>query len=382
MKRLIILLSLLTLVSVFANAQVDVRSFEGMNASKVSGFPCYEHNTLSDLLDQNNITWKYYPQGAPGKVVNSLWTAPNAIDHICVPEPGNQGKICTGPDWVNNVAPEIPPTTPQPDAMAPILEDIESCNLPGVSWVIPDGSWSDHSGIGGDIKGPAWVAAIVNAVGGPATNECTSGESLWKDTVILVVWDDWGGWYDHVLPWNCLANGVCSGYPDGLNDTGQYIYGFRVPLLVVSAYNYRATGSTGYISGACVAQGNCPNDKPPYVHDFGSILNFTEWALGTGGQPLHFNGQPPQSGINPTYPYADYWAPDGPITCTTCAYSLSDFFVPNLGNNPTPTPFTPIPLPPVLCNSQVCYDAEWFEDFGTHQGDSAPSDPDDDAIEQ
>ena len=252
--------------------------------------------------------------------------------------------------------------------MAPILEDIENCNLSGVSWVIPDGSWSDHSGIGGDIKGPAWVAAIVNAVG-YAPTPCPNGETYWNDTVILVVWDDWGGWYDHVLPWNCLANGVCSGYPDGLNDTGQYIYGFRVPLLVVSAYNYRPQGSTGYISGACGPgqQYSCPNEQQKYIHDFGSILNFTEWALGAGGNSL---GE-----ISPSYPYADHWAPDAFPSCpkATCPFSLSDFFVSNLGNNPTPTPFVSISLPSVLQQ----YDAEWFENFS-----GTPTDPDDDAMEQ
>ncbi len=57
----------------------------------------------------------------------------------------------------------------------------------------------------------------------------------------MVTWDDWGGWYDHVAP--PIKN--------------SYEYGFRVPLIVVSAYA-----------------------KPAYVshvtHDFGSLLKFTE----------------------------------------------------------------------------------------------------------
>src|ERR1700731_917475 len=53
---------------------------------------------------------------------------------------------------------------------------------------------------------------------------------------VLVTWDDWGGWYDHVLPWRCNNVGVCSGYPGSLDGGGsEYVYGFRVPLLVVSA---------------------------------------------------------------------------------------------------------------------------------------------------
>jgi hypothetical protein len=94
--------------------------------------------------------------------------------------------------------------------------------------------------------------------------------------------------------------------------------GFRVPLVVVSAYNYRPQGKAGYISGVCVAPGNCPNEKPPYIHDFGSILNFIEYAFGTSGNPLGGTG-----GISPSYPYADHFAPDGHIVYPPNSYSLS-----------------------------------------------------------
>jgi hypothetical protein len=102
-------------------------------------------------------------------------------------------------------------------------------------------------------------------------------------------------------------------------------------LLVVSTYNYRPQGSSGYISGACGQPGQptCPNDKQKYIHDFGSILNFIEYAFGTGGQPLHVAGFPPTSGISPSYFYADVFAPDGSVVRGgSCLhpYSLSDFF--------------------------------------------------------
>jgi hypothetical protein len=223
---------------------------------------------------------------------------------------------------------------------------------------------------------PHGVAAIVNAVGGVpnATTPCPNGEVYWNDTVVLVTWDDWGGFYDHVLPWNCLANGVCSGYSNGTGS--KYVYGFRVPLLVISAYNNHTTngqqGFTGYISGACQSPGNCQNEKPPYVHDFGSILNFTEWALGKNGVPLSFAGAAGK-GISPSYAYADYLAPDGHFSYPPSTYSLSDFF--DFTQNPTT--FTPIALPLLLQG----YDAEWFENYGTNPGDPAPQDPDQDAVE-
>jgi phospholipase C len=333
------------------------------------GVPCYNHNTMATLLDANNVTWAYYPQGPNPNV--SLWTAPNAISGICLPLDPAGLASCWGAEWMSNVNPHIPPAVPQKGQMAPILTDIQNCQLPQVSWVIPDGVWSDHPGCpstgclydnhtqSGHIMGPSWVADIVNAVG--ASTACDGGKGYWNDTVILITWDDWGGWYDHISPSQTGAPGI--GYP---NRTGtQYVYGFRVPLLVVSAY-----AKQRYISGKCGVSPypSCPNLQAPYVHDFGSILNFIEYAFGTGGNPLHFTGQPVDSGISPQYLYADALAPDGPTTCSTCTYGLADFFRFDLPANGFGAALT------------RPYGPTWFENFGTDPTYPASSDPDNDAV--
>jgi hypothetical protein len=172
------------------------------------------------------------------------------------------------------------------------------------------------------------------------TCDTTNGHTgYWYDTVVLVVWDDWGGFYDHVLPLNCSAGptGVCGGYPDGSGN--YYVYGFRVPLLVVSAYNVHGTGSfKGYISGALPGQGR----TPPYIHDFGSILNFIEYIFGSGQASL------PEIDAGNVPHYADFFAPDywanGGCTKTLCPYSLHDFF--DFSQTPTqPLWITPINYP-------------------------------------
>jgi phospholipase C len=294
------------------------------------GYPCYDHNTMTDLLENNTqgaVSWRYYSDTSIGaNPQGNLWTAPNAIEHICLPSGGN----CTGPDWPGqtNYNGKITLKPPQ------ILTDLgavagKPCNLQQVSWVIPDGSWSDHPGTVGADGGPSWVAAIVNAVGGYTNggqklpNQCTdtiNGKQVpyWQDTVILVTWDDWGGFYDDVLPWNCsptVNNGNCQGYSNSTG--GQYVYGFRVPLLVVSAWTPQ-----GYVSGS-------PSQAvQPYVHDFGSILNFTEWAFGKSQTSI---GE-----ISPNYHYADFLAPDAPFSDNNITqYSLSDFFV-SFSNQPRP----------------------------------------------
>jgi hypothetical protein len=331
------------------------------------GYPCFNHPTLVDLL-KPNISWRYYA-GDPYSPQHpfAIWRAPDMMQNICQPTPSDlPGDVCTYAGYTTNVY------TGNPGV---ILQDLgavqnQPCDLQQVSWVIPDGSWSDHPGTGSFDGGPSWVAAIVNAVGGVTNfganlpNQCkdADGTPYWKDTVVLVVWDDWGGFYDDVLPWNCFANGICNGYT-GQGQSADYVYGFRVPLLVVGPYVKQS-----YVSGACPG-GNCQGqEKPPYVHDFGSILNFIEYAFGQGGNPLGYPGG--IGGID--YPYADWFAPDaytsGNCTKSVCPYSLYDFFA--FGQ--TARTFSRI--------TGAKYDTGYFLNPEAYFP-NYPSDPDDDAID-
>jgi len=210
----------------------------GSETSHPAIYPCFEHQTLADLLDAapTPIGWRYYSSGA-----NAIWTAPNAIAHICDPATVGGTLQCTGADWVNDVIANDP---------ARILTDIGNCALQPVSWVIPTGEESDHAGVNNG-SGPSWVASIVNAIGGART---CAGESYWQNTAIFITWDDWGGWFDHVPPFKIAKP----------NQWGSgYTYGFRVPLLVVSAYTK-------------------PGQVSDQIFDSGSILAFIEKNFGLG----------------------------------------------------------------------------------------------------
>ena len=217
-----------------AGTTVAVIDPSGKEDSKI--YPCFEHQTVADVLPLT-ITWRYYAPSA-----GSIWTAPNAIQHIC--QSTGQGGTCAGQDWTNNV--DLTP--------ANVLRDIANCNLRSVSWVIPSGQNSDHANVN-DGGGPSWVASIVNAIGSSAS--CDSNTGYWKNTAILIVWDDWGGWYDHEPP-------TILSLPEG-----DYQYGFRVPLIAVSAYT-----PAGYINNV--------------RHDFGSILRFVEFNFGITQGSLNF----------------------------------------------------------------------------------------------
>jgi phospholipase C len=240
---------------------IDTANPDPYTAQTTTTQLCYEHPTLTDLLDAATLSWKYYTPTA-----GSIWTSPNAINHLCGPNvPPPDATACIAPEWTNHVVVEGPKNK--------ILTDIAAGQLSNVSWVIPNGGASDHAG-GTNGSGPSWVASIVNAIG-------TS--QYWADTAIIITWDDWGGWYDHVPP-PLVRN--------------SYEYGLRVPLIVVSPYA-----------------------KPAYIshvtHDFGSILKFVE---ATFKLPT----------IDPAVGYADSRSDD-----------LSDCF----DFNQTPLLFSTIPAP-------------------------------------
>ncbi len=183
------------------------------NGSDTTGVtPCFDYATLADRMDAAGVSWHYYtpPLTAPG----GTFSAFDAVRHIRY-----------GSDWTADV---INPETQ-------IFSDLTKGTLPQVSWVIPSFPNSDHP-LARSNTGPSWVASVVNAVG---------ASSYWSSTAIFVVWDDWGGWYDHVAPPSVDAMGL----------------GFRVPLLVISPYSKH-----GYVSHV--------------QHEFGSILHFTEETFG------------------------------------------------------------------------------------------------------
>jgi phospholipase C len=182
-------------------------------------FPCFSYGTIADLLDAKGISWLFYVDHAFGKnsdFSGGVWNGYRAIH-----------KIFYGPDWKTNIS--SPNTN--------VFNDIKAGTLPSVSWVIPTLFDSDHPASGCD-GGPWWVTRVINAIG-------TS--PYWNNTAIVLLWDDWGGWYDNAPP----------------PQTNYTSLGFRVPMIVISPYA-----------------------KPNFIshtrYDFGSILKLMEQSFKLG----------------------------------------------------------------------------------------------------
>lgn len=148
-------------------------------------YPCLNIKSMPDLLSNAGLTWRYYTNV-------SIWDDPAMIQ-----------STSGSPNDVHD------PTQ--------FVKDVKNGNLANVSWVIPNAVYTDHPPQP-TLGGQTFVTDQVNAI---------MNSSYWANTAIFVTWDDWGGFYDHVVP----------PVVDGLG------LGPRVPLLVISKY-----AKPGYIS--------------------------------------------------------------------------------------------------------------------------------------
>jgi phospholipase C len=90
------------------------------------------------------------------------------------------------------------------------LVDLQNGNMPDVSYIMADDGQNEHPPFS-ISSGAQWVQSIIGGI---------QASPYWGSTVILLTWDDYGGWYDHVVP----------------PQVDKYGLGFRVPLLMISPF--------------------------------------------------------------------------------------------------------------------------------------------------
>lgn len=179
------------------------------NGNITNEFPCFDFQTIADLLDAAGQSWRYYApsyghQGYQYSVYNN-------VHHIRYSS-----------DWDNVV----------PDTQ--FVKDAAAGNLPAVSWLVT-ASANEHPPHS-TCLGENWTVKQINAImKGPD----------WPTTAIFLVWDDFGGFYDHVPP----------------PTVDFYGLGPRIPMLIISPY-----AIPGHISHT--------------TYEFSSVLKFIEETFG------------------------------------------------------------------------------------------------------
>ena len=151
---------------------------------------CFTFKTVGEQLTEAGVDWAFYSAepGQPGY----FWNAYNGIS----------GVFHNDEMWHRHIR-----------SVDSIVTDIRANRLPPVTWVTPRFELSDHPPYSTGHS-HNWVTDVVNAV---------MRSPAWEHTAIFLTWDEWGGFYDPVLPPEIDPIGL----------------GIRVPLLTISPYTHR-----------------------------------------------------------------------------------------------------------------------------------------------
>jgi phospholipase C len=165
--------------------------------------PEYAWTDITWLLHAHNVEWRSFVAG--GKTPDcddGQMTCDASAQHYSIPSYWNVlpwFDDVKADDQVGNVV-----DTEQ------FFVDLAAGQLYAVSWLTPSDELSEHP-TNLVSTGQNYVTGIINAV---------MMSPFWDSTVIFLTWDDWGGFYDHVLPPSVDING----------------YGLRVPAMTISPW--------------------------------------------------------------------------------------------------------------------------------------------------
>jgi phospholipase C len=170
-----------------------ISSLDHGTCTVATNAPCFDFPTIVDNLPAG-LTWKFYGSALP-PAIGEIWSMFDAIQHIRM-----------GAQWQANVV-----DNSEFDA------DADAGTLPNISFLVDQDLYSEHPPLN-ICNGENWTVGHINHV--------MANADLWSRTAILMTWDDFGGWYDHVAPPKQY----------GCDDDQPYGLGFRLPLIVVSPY--------------------------------------------------------------------------------------------------------------------------------------------------
>jgi len=128
--------------------------------------PCFDIPTLVDVMQRHHLSWKYYAPSAYNS--GYIWSALDSIRHI------RYSQV-----WTTRV-----PRDTQ------FIPDVRAGRLPAVSWLVSNEEVSEHPPYSMCV-GEGWTVAHINAI---------MRSPLWRSTLIVLTWDDFGGFFDHVAP--------------------------------------------------------------------------------------------------------------------------------------------------------------------------------------
>ncbi|MCX6068784.1 MAG: alkaline phosphatase family protein [Chloroflexi bacterium] len=181
--------------------------------------------TIFDRLQAAGVSWKFYVQNYDASInYRNLGSVGNRASQVVWVPLLNFDRFLDDPELSSHIV-----------DLNQYYQDARNGTLPAVAYIIPSGA-SEHPPQNPGT-GQRFVKTLIQEL---------MRSSAWSSSAFMLLYDDWGGWYDHVVPTN----------------VDEYGYGPRIPAILVSPYARK-----GYIDSTEL--------------DFTSVLKFIEenWSL-------------------------------------------------------------------------------------------------------
>jgi phospholipase C len=163
----------------------------------------YAWTDLTYLLHKNNVSWAYYlSEGSEPDCADDAMLCPSKTQKANVPGIWNPLPAFETVKQDNQLA--------NVETIDKYFTAAKNGTLPEVSWITPEQTVSEHPPAK-ISAGQTYVTQLINAA---------MASPDWDSTAIFLAWDDWGGFYDHVVP----------------PQVDKIGYGLRVPGMVISPY--------------------------------------------------------------------------------------------------------------------------------------------------
>ena len=249
--------------------------------------------TVPELLEDKGVSWKVYqpPGTAVGPLIKSnLAIGFNALLYF-------KQFLKAGSSLYNKAFLPVWPDE--------FTADVAHNTLPSVSWVVPSLVESEHPSAA-PLNGEVMISGVLQAL--------TANPEVWAKTVLIVSYDENGGFFDHVsppvAPAGTAGEFVTSGAPvtqsGGIH--GPIGLGFRVPMLVVSPFSrggYVNSDTFDHTSQIRLLEErfgiHCPN-----------ISAWRRKAVGDLTSTLNLKGS------DPSVPALPATSEDGPVVSAEC----------------------------------------------------------------
>ncbi len=172
--------------------------------------PVLTYDTIGDRLNDKGISWKWYAQNWDATIADPNGAIAGNFDFDHQPF-----------DFFANYAPGTPGRAAHLQDVNNFFSDVQNHSLPSVVWIKPYATDNEHPADGILLDGQNYAMSLVNTI---------RNSDYWKDTLVIITYDESGGWWDHVAPPHVGDGHTLPGQSD------QFGPGARLPLLLAGPF--------------------------------------------------------------------------------------------------------------------------------------------------